>query len=124
MKTILSKDAPAAIGPYSQAVLHKETLYISGQLGLKAGADKLEETLHDRYPGSRKPGNNQQYVRCKLQRACYKAYRLFNIPVRFYNCKQCNGQLFSKSQAGPRNCRGVHCKNALIEIDAIVACKD
>ena len=47
MKTILSKDAPAAIGPYSQAVLHKETLYISGQLGLKAGADKLEETLHD-----------------------------------------------------------------------------
>ena len=35
MKTILSTaDAPAAIGPYSQAVRSGETLYCSGQLGM------------------------------------------------------------------------------------------
>lgn len=37
---IESKDAPAAIGPYSQAILAGDTLYISGQLPIdpKTGA--------------------------------------------------------------------------------------
>lgn len=34
MKVISTKNAPAAIGPYSQAVLAGDTLYISGQLPL------------------------------------------------------------------------------------------
>tara|TARA_R110002110_G_scaffold102243_3_gene259330 strand:+ start:162 stop:545 length:384 start_codon:yes stop_codon:yes gene_type:complete len=35
MKTIISTDqAPAAIGTYSQAVVHQQTLYISGQIPL------------------------------------------------------------------------------------------
>ena len=33
-KVINSKNAPAAIGPYSQAVLVDNTLYASGQLGI------------------------------------------------------------------------------------------
>jgi putative endoribonuclease L-PSP len=33
-KVINSKNAPAAIGPYSQAVLVDNTLYVSGQLGI------------------------------------------------------------------------------------------
>ena len=33
-KVINSKNAPAAIGPYSQAVLVDKTLYASGQLGI------------------------------------------------------------------------------------------
>lgn len=32
MKTIQTKHAPAAVGPYSQAVLVKDTLYVSGQI--------------------------------------------------------------------------------------------
>ena len=32
MKTIHTKNAPAAVGPYSQAVLAKDTLYVSGQI--------------------------------------------------------------------------------------------
>ena len=31
---VFSKNAPAAIGPYSQAICTGDTLYISGQLGL------------------------------------------------------------------------------------------
>lgn len=33
-KVIQSKNAPAALGPYSQAILAGKTLYISGQLGI------------------------------------------------------------------------------------------
>lgn len=33
-KIINTKKAPAAIGPYSQAVIHNGTLYVSGQLPL------------------------------------------------------------------------------------------
>lgn len=34
MKTISTKDAPAAIGPYSQAVVHNDQVYLSGQIGI------------------------------------------------------------------------------------------
>ena len=44
MKTILSTaDAPAAIGPYSQAVRSGEALYCSGQLGIDPATGKLPE---------------------------------------------------------------------------------
>lgn len=32
MKIISTKNAPAAVGPYSQAVMVKDTLYVSGQI--------------------------------------------------------------------------------------------
>lgn len=32
MKMIHTKNAPAAVGPYSQAVMVKDTLYVSGQI--------------------------------------------------------------------------------------------
>jgi len=32
LKTISTENAPTAVGPYSQAVLVKDTLYISGQI--------------------------------------------------------------------------------------------
>lgn len=34
MEAIHTSEAPQAIGPYSQAVIHGGTLYISGQIGL------------------------------------------------------------------------------------------
>jgi 2-iminobutanoate/2-iminopropanoate deaminase len=49
-KVILTKDAPAPIGPYSQAIFINSTLYISGQIALdpKTGKfindDIVEET--------------------------------------------------------------------------------
>ncbi|MDR2724964.1 MAG: reactive intermediate/imine deaminase, partial [Candidatus Adiutrix sp.] len=33
-KPVVTTKAPAAIGPYSQAVIRGSTVYVSGQLGL------------------------------------------------------------------------------------------
>ncbi len=43
-KIINTKNAPAAIGPYSQAVEANGTLYISGQLPINPAAGKIEAT--------------------------------------------------------------------------------
>lgn len=49
-KIIISKDAPAPIGPYSQAILVHDVLYVSGQIAMdpKSGGiindDIIEET--------------------------------------------------------------------------------
>jgi len=43
MKTIHTDSAPAAIGPYSQAVSHGGTLYISGQLGMDPASGEFAE---------------------------------------------------------------------------------
>ncbi|MEO1050343.1 MAG: RidA family protein [Bacteroidota bacterium] len=39
--TINSENAPAPIGPYSQAVMAGDTLYVSGQIPLDAASGKL-----------------------------------------------------------------------------------
>ena len=41
--TIQTDQAPAAIGPYSQAVQVGQTLYLAGQLGIDPATGKLEE---------------------------------------------------------------------------------
>ncbi|WPR74593.1 RidA family protein [Algoriphagus sp. NG3] len=40
-KIIFSKEAPAPIGPYSQAILAGNTLYVSGQIALDAETGEL-----------------------------------------------------------------------------------
>ncbi|XFA98768.1 RidA family protein [Candidatus Izemoplasma sp. B36] len=51
MKTISTKNAPAAVGPYSQAIMVKDTLYVSGQIPYvpetmkPAGSDIQSQTL-------------------------------------------------------------------------------
>lgn len=42
-KTVATQNAPAAVGPYSQARLAGNTLYASGQLGLVPATGKLAE---------------------------------------------------------------------------------
>ncbi len=45
-KTIIStENAPAAIGPYSQAVQHGDTIYVSGQLPLNPETKKMDEDV-------------------------------------------------------------------------------
>ena len=38
---ITTSDAPAPIGPYNQAILSGDTLYISGQIALKPGTNDI-----------------------------------------------------------------------------------
>ena len=50
MKKVETKEAPAAIGPYSQGIIHGELIFTSGQipinpeLGVIDGKDILEQT--------------------------------------------------------------------------------
>jgi reactive intermediate/imine deaminase len=44
-QTIQSPDAPAAIGPYSQAIRVANTVYLSGQIGLDSRTGQLVEGL-------------------------------------------------------------------------------
>lgn len=46
-KIIASPLAPKAVGPYSQAVLCDNTLYISGQLPIDAATGKMAETIEE-----------------------------------------------------------------------------
>ncbi len=46
-KIIDTEKAPAAIGPYSQAVEIKDTLYISGQLPLDPQSMEIPETIRE-----------------------------------------------------------------------------
>ena len=42
MKTIINTaDAPAPLGPYNQAILHNDTLYISGQIAIDATTNQI-----------------------------------------------------------------------------------
>jgi 2-iminobutanoate/2-iminopropanoate deaminase len=42
MKKIIQTDqAPAPVGPYNQAILHNETLYVSGQIALNPATGEL-----------------------------------------------------------------------------------
>src|SRR3989449_4939729 len=44
---IFTSDAPAAIGPYSQAVRAGDTLYLSGQIGLDPGTGQLVDGIEN-----------------------------------------------------------------------------
>ena len=43
MKTIATQNAPAAIGPYSQAIEANGTVYVSGQLGIDPATGSFAE---------------------------------------------------------------------------------
>jgi 2-iminobutanoate/2-iminopropanoate deaminase len=42
MEIIQTDKAPQPIGPYNQAILHKNTLYISGQVAINPATGKME----------------------------------------------------------------------------------
>jgi 2-iminobutanoate/2-iminopropanoate deaminase len=44
-QAIQTAEAPAAIGPYSQAIRAGDTVYLSGQIGLDPGSGQLVEGL-------------------------------------------------------------------------------
>ncbi|MEA3468699.1 MAG: RidA family protein [Thermodesulfobacteriota bacterium] len=44
-KIITTENAPAAIGPYSQAIQHGDTIYVSGQLPLNPETKKMDNDV-------------------------------------------------------------------------------
>lgn len=47
MQSVMTHRAPAAIGPYSQAVMKNNTLYISGQLGIDPNSGVMPEGFEE-----------------------------------------------------------------------------
>ena len=47
MKKIESANAPAALGPYSQGIIHGETVFLSGQLGIDPESGNMHDALED-----------------------------------------------------------------------------
>ncbi len=47
MDIIKTKDAPQAIGPYSQAILHNDIIYTSGQIALTADGSLVEGGIQE-----------------------------------------------------------------------------
>ena len=47
MQSIMTHRAPAAIGPYSQAILKNNTLFVSGQLGIDPNTSTMPASFEE-----------------------------------------------------------------------------
>jgi len=47
MKKIHTQEAPQPVGPYSQAVIHGNLLFVSGQIGIDPKTGKLKSTFEE-----------------------------------------------------------------------------
>ncbi|MDD4309045.1 MAG: RidA family protein [Candidatus Cloacimonetes bacterium] len=47
MQSVMTHRAPAAIGPYSQAIMKNNTLFISGQLGIDPNTSAMPPTFEE-----------------------------------------------------------------------------
>lgn len=47
MKKIHTQEAPQPVGPYSQAVIHGNLLFLSGQIGIDPKTGRLRETFEE-----------------------------------------------------------------------------
>jgi 2-iminobutanoate/2-iminopropanoate deaminase len=122
-RTPISTDAaPAAIGPYSQAIEHEGILYCSGQVPLDAGGQIVGETPAEQAAQCLR---NLSAVAEAAGTALDQALRLTIYTTRLEDFAAIN-EAYAKFFGGDPPARaavGVAAlpKDALVEIDAIVA---
>jgi reactive intermediate/imine deaminase len=123
-KSIISTDqAPAAIGTYSQAVRHNDTLYISGQIPLDPGtmtlvSEEIETQIEQVF-------KNLQAV-CSAAGATLDDVLKFNVYLTNLEHFPLVNEAMSKVLAEPYPARAAIevsalPKGAQVEVDAIVA---
>lgn len=121
MKKIETKNAPAAIGPYSQAIQAGNTIYISGQLpidpttGQFAGDDIVSQTKQ-----------SLENIKAILDQANAKMINLVKTTVLLKNIADfaAMNEVYSTYFTGDCPARAAYQvaelpKNALVEIEAI-----
>ena len=121
MKKIETKNAPAAIGPYSQAIQAGNTIYISGQLpidpttGQFAGDDIVSQTKQ-----------SLENIKSILDQANAKMINLVKTTVLLKNIADfaAMNEVYSTYFTGDCPARAAYQvaelpKNALVEIEAI-----
>lgn len=122
MKVINTADAPAPIGPYSQGIVHGDTFYPAGQIGLNPVTAQLEEGVEAQ---ARRAFANLA-VLCKAAGTdmshTVKCSVLITDMADFPVVNQVMSEVFS-APFPARTCFAVAQlpKGALVEIDAVVA---
>ncbi|MCD7962817.1 MAG: RidA family protein [Rikenellaceae bacterium] len=119
-KIISSKDAPLAVGPYSQAVENNGTIYISGQLPIDQSTGKIPDNIEQQTEQCLK---NISYI---LKEAGYSLEDVVKTTVllddlgNFSDMNKVYAEFF-KSEMPARVCYQVVKlpKDAKVEIDAI-----
>lgn len=121
--TVNTPDAPAAIGPYSQAVYDHQLLWCSGQLGIDPGSGELVgEDMHSQC----------QQAMCNLDAVCREAGTSIANALRLtiYVTDLADFAVVNEIYAGyfeapypARACVQVAAlpKGGIVEIDAVVA---
>ena len=120
-QVIHTENAPAAIGPYSQAILVGNTLYLSGQIGLDPYSMELVEGIEAQI---RRVFDNLKAV-CEAAGGTLADIAKLNIFLTDLSNFQLVNQIMGEYFAQPYPARaalGVASlpKNALVEMDGIV----
>ena len=119
-KYISTTQAPAAVGPYSQAVLSGNTLYLSGQIGLDPQTQQMETTFEEQ---AKRVFSN---IRAVLKEAGYSFSDVTKVTVyltdmaNFAQLNDIYGTFF-EPPCPARSCIAVAAlpKNALVEIEVV-----
>lgn len=122
MKKVITENAPAALGPYSQGIIANDILYTSGQIALDPHSGKIvgdtieiqtEQVMKNLMAIFSEAGTSQEKT---IKTTCFLAnmddFAAFNAIYEKY---------FTEKPA--RSCVAVKTlpKNVLCEVDAIVA---
>lgn len=121
-KIIETEDAPAAIGPYSQAVEAEGTLYVSGQLPIDPETGEMKNSIEEQTAQSLKN------VKAIVEAAGFMMKDVVKTTVLLQNISDFGAvnEIYAKyfsEECPARACYQVAAlpKSALIEIEAIVA---
>ena len=121
MKAVMSKNAPAPIGPYNQAVLADDFLFVSGCLGLDPTSGELKEGIELQ---AKQAMDNLVSI---LKEGCFTTSNIVKTTVFLNDINDFNkfneiyASYFDGTWFPSRTCVEVSKlpKNALLEIEAI-----
>jgi len=117
---IQTNNAPAAIGPYSQAVLHQNMLFISGQLGLDPQKGILQDGIELQ---TRQALNNLHQILLKAEMNISNVVKTTLFLKNMQDFQQVNEiyAQFFKEHKPARSTVEVSAlpKSALVEVEAI-----
>jgi 2-iminobutanoate/2-iminopropanoate deaminase len=120
MKFIQTNQAPAAIGPYSQAVCFENMLFVSGQLGIDPQSGKLADGIVQQ---TRQALNNLNQILIEAEMNCQNVIKttLFLQHMEDFQVVNAVYAEFFKEHRPARSTVEVAAlpKSALIEIEAV-----
>ena len=124
-ESITTARAPAAIGPYAQAILKNGTLFVSGQLGIDPATGALERTLEAQ---TQRAFSNLANLKAVLEAAGTGLPQVLKTTVFLTDLKNfaAVNEIYARYFTPPypaRSCVGVTAlpKGVSVEIEAVAA---